>query len=281
VNDTDFSDDARADLRADLRSLVAGFRTLLESHARSGALGVPRLAVPAQAQASAAVSAPARQSASAPASAHLPVVADVSAAAEGLRGAEGLAAVRAELGDCTRCKLCKGRRNIVFGVGNPNADLVFVGEAPGGDEDIQGEPFVGAAGQLLTKMIAAMGFSRDDVYICNVIKCRPPNNRNPEPDEVAACEPFLKAQLAALHPRIIVTLGKFASQSICRDQTPITRLRGKLRSYEGIPVMPTYHPAYLLRTPDAKREAWADLQAVLARLADMGITPPQRPRTTG
>ena len=142
------------------------------------------------------------------------------------------------------------------------------------DEDVQGEPFVGLAGQLLTKMIGAMGFSRDDVYICNVIKCRPPSNRNPEPDEVAACEPFLKGQLGAIKPRMIVTLGKFASQSICRDSTPITRLRGNFRSYEGIPVMPTFHPAYLLRTPEAKREAWADLQAVLAALAKLGITPP-------
>jgi uracil-DNA glycosylase family 4 len=159
-------------------------------------------------------------------------------------------------------------------VGDPNADLVFVGEAPGGDEDRIGEPFVGLAGQLLTKMIAAMGYSRDEVYICNVIKCRPPSNRNPEPDEVAACEPFLKGQLGAIKPRMIVTLGKFASQSICRESTPITRLRGNFRSYEGIPVMPTYHPAYLLRTPEAKREAWADLQAVLAALAKLGITPP-------
>ncbi|HEY0714129.1 MAG TPA: uracil-DNA glycosylase [Polyangia bacterium] len=266
MTDFDFSEDPRSELRA----LVAGFRTLLEAQARSGALGVPMPVAPLAAR-------PATAAPSAP-PARLPVVVEAPVIAEGPRGAEGLAAVRADLGDCTRCKLCKGRRNIVFGVGNPNAELVFVGEAPGGDEDIQGEPFVGAAGQLLTKMIAAMGFARSDVYICNVIKCRPPNNRNPEPDEVAACEPFLKAQLAALRPRMIVTLGKFASQSICREQTPITRLRGNLRVYEGIPVMPTYHPAYLLRTPEAKREAWADLQAVLAQLAQIGITPPQRPR---
>jgi uracil-DNA glycosylase len=161
-------------------------------------------------------------------------------------------------------------------VGNPDADLVFVGEAPGADEDEQGEPFVGAAGQLLTRMIAAMGFSRADVYICNVIKCRPPYNRNPEPDEVAACEPFLKKQLAALAPRMIVALGKFAAQALCRESTPITRLRGNLRMYEGIPVMPTYHPAYLLRTPEAKRQAWQDLQTVLAELARMGVRPPNR-----
>jgi DNA polymerase len=271
VTDTEIPSHASDDPRAELRSLVAGLRTLLESQARSGVLGV-QMGDPAPPAA-----------ALSPAPARLPVISVVPAVpragGEGLTGAAGLAAVRTELGDCTRCKLCKGRRNIVFGVGNPDADLVFVGEAPGGDEDIQGEPFVGAAGQLLTKMIAAMGFSRNDVYICNVIKCRPPQNRNPEPDEVAACEPFLKGQLAALRPRMVVTLGKFASQSICRETTPITRLRGHWRTYEGIPVMPTYHPAYLLRTPEAKREAWADLQAVLAALAGMGVYPPQRSRS--
>jgi len=171
--------------------------------------------------------------------------------------------VRADLGDCTRCKLCKGRTNIVFGVGNPKAELVFVGEGPGADEDAQGIPFVGKAGQLLTKMIEAMGFTRDEVYICNVVKCRPPGNRNPEPDEIEACEPFLKAQLAAIHPKVIVALGKFAAQTLSRDSTPITRLRGNWRSYEGIPLMPTFHPAYLLRSPGEKKLAWADLKQVM------------------
>jgi uracil-DNA glycosylase family 4 len=248
------------DPRAELRSLVAGWRTHLEARARSGTLGVGR--------------APSRPRAPASPGAAAAVAIEPAAASTGSRGGAGLAEVRAHLGDCTRCKLAGGRKNIVFGVGNPLADLVFVGEAPGGDEDRMGEPFVGLAGQLLTKMIGAMGFRREDVYICNVIKCRPPNNRNPEPDEVEACEPFLKGQLGAIKPRIIVTLGKFASQSICRDSTPITRLRGHMRTYEGIPVMPTYHPAYLLRTPEAKREAWADLQAVLVELEKMGITPP-------
>jgi DNA polymerase len=192
-------------------------------------------------------------------------------------GANGLAAARADLGDCKRCRLCDGRKNIVFGVGNPNAHLVFVGEAPGADEDIQGEPFVGKAGQLLTKMIEAMGYTRDDVYICNVIKCRPPGNRNPEPDEVAACEPFLKAQLAAIRPRMIVALGKFAAQCLLRDSTPITRLRGNLRSYEGIQLMPTLHPAYLLRDPTKKKLAWKDLKAVNAVLRRLGFEPPHRP----
>jgi DNA polymerase len=179
--------------------------------------------------------------------------------------------VRAELGDCRRCKLCEGRTKLVFGTGSAHAEIVFVGEGPGADEDLQGEPFVGKAGQLLTRMIEAMGLSREDVYICNVVKCRPPNNRNPEPDEIAACEPFLKAQLAALRPRVIVALGKFAAQTLLRDATPITRLRGNLRSYEGIPLMPTFHPAYLLRSPEEKGKAWQDLKAVLAVL---GRTPP-------
>jgi len=246
------------DPKEELRALTAGFRTHLEARGRSGLLGVSarpsRPALPATAP----VSAPVEDS-------------PVSA---GPHGAAGLQMVRENLGDCRRCKLCETRRNIVFGVGNPEADLVFVGEGPGADEDAQGEPFVGAAGQLLNKMIAAMGYARKDVYICNVIKCRPPYNRNPESDEVAACEPFLKAQLAALRPRIIVALGKFAAQLICRTDTPISRLRGNFRSYQGIPVMPTYHPAFLLRTPEAKRQAWADLQAVMAALDRLGIKPP-------
>ncbi|MFZ5469436.1 MAG: uracil-DNA glycosylase [Myxococcota bacterium] len=171
--------------------------------------------------------------------------------------------VRRDLGDCTRCKLCKGRKQIVFGVGNPKAELVFVGEGPGADEDEQGVPFVGKAGQLLTKMIEAMGFRRDDVYICNVVKCRPPGNRNPEPDEIEACEPFLKSQLRSIQPKAIVALGKFAAQTLLRDSTPITRLRGQWRKYEGVPLMPTFHPAYLLRQPGEKKLAWADLQLVM------------------
>ncbi len=177
-----------------------------------------------------------------------------------------LDAVRTELGECTRCKLHKTRTNIVFGVGNPEARLMFVGEAPGEDEDLQGFPFVGKAGQLLTKMIEAMGLRRDDVYICNTVKCRPPNNRNPEPDELLACEPFLKGQLGAVKPEAIVTLGKFAAQSLLRESTPITRLRGQWREYEGIPVMPTFHPAYLLRSPAEKGKVWDDLKNVMKKL---------------
>jgi uracil-DNA glycosylase family 4 len=175
--------------------------------------------------------------------------------------------IRSAIGDCTRCKLCKGRTNIVFGVGDPRAKLMFVGEGPGRDEDEQGEPFVGAAGQLLNKMIEAMGLARSDVYIANVVKCRPPNNRDPEPDEVAACEPFLKQQIAAVQPQVIVALGRYAAQTLLRDSTPVTRMRGKWREYESTPLMPTYHPAYLLRNPGEKRPVWQDLQTVMARLS--------------
>jgi len=171
--------------------------------------------------------------------------------------------VRKELGDCQRCKLARGRTKIVFGVGNPKAELVFVGEGPGAEEDAQGLPFVGAAGQLLTKMIEAMGLRREQVYICNVVKCRPPGNRDPEPDEIEACEPFLKAQLAAIRPKAIVALGRFAVQTLLRDKTPITRQRGRWREFDGIQLMPTFHPAYLLRNPSEKRHAWADLQQVM------------------
>jgi uracil-DNA glycosylase len=188
-------------------------------------------------------------------------------------GSPGLLAIRSDLGDCTRCKLSRGRHHLVFGVGNPAAELVFVGEGPGEDEDLQGEPFVGRAGQLLTRMIEAMGFARADVYIANVVKCRPPGNRNPEPDEIAACEPFLRAQLAAIAPRVIVALGKFAAQTLLRDPTPISRLRGRWFTYQGVRLLPTFHPAYLLRSPDEKRKAWDDLQLVMREL---GKPLPQR-----
>ena len=192
-----------------------------------------------------------------------------------VRDGAPLQLIRDDLGDCRRCKLHPTRKNIVFGVGNPAADLVFVGEAPGSNEDAQGEPFVGDAGQLLNKMIVAMGWSREDVYIANILKCRPPGNRNPEPDEIEQCEPFLIRQLAALKPRMIVALGKFAAQCLLRRyDTPISALRGKFHEYQGIRVMPTYHPAYLLRTPSAKRMVWDDLQLVMAELARLGVNPP-------
>ena len=177
--------------------------------------------------------------------------------------AEALAAVRTDIGDCTRCKLSTlGRSQIVFGVGNPHADLMFVGEAPGADEDIQGIPFVGRAGQLLTKIIEAIGLKRDDVYIANIIKCRPPQNRNPEADEVASCEPFLFRQIDVIKPKVIVALGKYAAQTLLRTETPISRLRGRLSDYRGAKLMPTFHPAYLLRNPSSKREVWEDMKLV-------------------
>jgi DNA polymerase len=181
--------------------------------------------------------------------------------------AEALAAVRDDIGDCTRCKLhTLGRQQIVFGIGNPNADLMFVGEAPGGDEDIQGIPFVGRAGQLLTKIIEAIDLKRDDVYIANVIKCRPPQNRNPEPDEIAECEPFLFRQIETIRPRVIVTLGKFAAQTLLRTEDPISRLRGRVFDYRGAKLVPTFHPAFLLRNPSAKREVWEDMKLVRSLL---------------
>jgi DNA polymerase len=181
---------------------------------------------------------------------------------------ETLQDIKTEIGpDCTRCKLCTlGRRQVVFGVGHPDARLMFVGEAPGEDEDKQGEPFVGRAGQLLTKIIEAIGLTRDQVYIANVIKCRPPGNRNPEPDEVAACEPFLFRQIHAIKPRVIVPLGKFAAQSLLKTTDPITRLRGREFQYLGASLIPTFHPAYLLRNPSAKRDVWEDMKKVRALL---------------
>jgi len=181
--------------------------------------------------------------------------------------AEALAALRAYIGDCTRCKLhTLGRTQVVFGVGNPEADLMFVGEAPGGDEDVQGIPFVGRAGQLLTKIIEAIELKREDVYIANVIKCRPPQNRNPEPDEVETCEPFLFRQIDAIKPKVIVALGKFAAQALLRTDAPISRLRGRVFEYRGSKLVPTFHPAYLLRNPSSKREVWEDMKLVRSLL---------------
>ena len=177
-----------------------------------------------------------------------------------------LPVIRADIGECTRCKLHQGRTNIVFGVGSPDARLMFVGEGPGADEDEQGEPFVGRAGQLLTQIIKAMGLAREDVYIANVVKCRPPGNRNPEPDEIEQCSPFLHAQIAAIKPVVIVALGKFAAQTLLQTETPISRLRGQFHRIGAVEVMPTFHPSYLLRNPAAKREVWADLQLVLKHL---------------
>jgi DNA polymerase len=178
-----------------------------------------------------------------------------------------LAAIREHIGDCTRCKLCRlGRKQIVFGVGNPTADLMFVGEAPGRDEDLQGEPFVGRSGQKLTQIIEAIGLKREDVYIANVIKCRPPDNRNPEPDEVEACEQFLFRQVDFIKPKVIVALGTFAARSLLKTDDPISRLRGRVYNYRGAMLIPTFHPAYLLRNPGCRREVWEDMKKARALL---------------
>lgn len=178
-------------------------------------------------------------------------------------GRESLADVRTDLGDCRRCRLAGTRKNIVFGVGSEKAKVLFVGEAPGRDEDLQGEPFVGEAGQLLTRMISAMGYERSEVYICNVLKCRPPENRNPAQDEITACSPFMLRQVQVIAPKAIVALGTFAAQTLLNSKEPISRLRGRFHDYHGVPLMPTFHPAFLLRSPEKKREVWSDLQHVM------------------
>jgi uracil-DNA glycosylase len=182
--------------------------------------------------------------------------------------ADILDALRLEIGPaCTRCKLhALGRRQVVFGVGNPQAELMFAGEAPGRDEDEQGEPFVGRAGQLLTKIIEAMGMTRGDVYIANVIKCRPPENRNPEPDEVATCQPFLFRQIDAINPKVIVALGTFAAQSLLNTKDSISKLRGKVWHCRSARLVPTFHPAFLLRSPERKRDTWEDMKLVMGLL---------------
>jgi uracil-DNA glycosylase family 4 len=177
-----------------------------------------------------------------------------------------LLALRDGIGDCRRCRLAEGRKNLVFGQGNPDARLLFVGEAPGADEDIQGLAFVGKAGQLLTRIIEAIDMKREDVFIANVIKCRPPQNRTPQTDEILSCQGFLERQIEIIAPRVIVALGSVAAQWLLRTATPITKIRGRLGEFNGIPVMPTYHPAYLLRNPAAKREAWEDMKIVRSLL---------------
>jgi uracil-DNA glycosylase len=180
--------------------------------------------------------------------------------------AQALRIIREDLGECTRCRLHKGRKHIVFGVGNPKADLMFVGEAPGADEDEQGEPFVGRAGQLLNNMIKAMGIRRQDVYIANIIKCRPPGNRVPERDECETCSPFLLRQIAAIQPKVIVALGAVAAKTLLALNAPMAELRGRWYDFRGVKLAVTYHPAFLLRDPRQKKEAWKDLQRVMKEL---------------
>ena len=225
-----------------------------------GSIGVPVASA-------AALEVDATAEAGAPASARIGAPAVDRAAPRTDDPATALAAIRADLGDCRRCKLASGRKTIVFGQGNPRAELMFVGEAPGSEEDEQGLAFVGRAGQLLTDIIEkGMRLKRSDVWIGNVLKCRPPQNRNPEPDEILSCQPFLEAQIRTIRPRVLVGLGNFAAHWLLRTAEPISRLRGRLGDRDGIPVMPTYHPAYLLRNPAAKKDVWEDMKTVLGLL---------------
>jgi len=274
---------AEADPSAELAGLVGELRRHVEWMADAGIRTVKRSTEPAPVRPPApapAPTAPARaappvlvspppaaRTAPPPAAAAAPPRAEADPAAE-------LERIRTELGPCTRCRLCEHRRHVVFGQGFARTQLVFVGEGPGEEEDNTGLAFVGRAGQLLTKMISAMGFDRDkDVYICNIVKCRPPGNRRPEPDEIAACRPFVERQLKAIAPRAIVLLGATAAQALLRVDAPIGRLRNRWTSWEGIPAMPTFHPSYLLRAPQEKAKAWDDLKLVMERL---GKALPQR-----
>lgn len=246
------------DLFAELGELVAGFRATLEALGRFGVDVVPA----------------GEGAATLPAAAHGAPPPPPHASPSPAKTAPDLAAIAADLGDCHRCRLAETRKNIVFGVGACPAPLMFVGEAPGADEDRRGEPFVGRAGQLLDRMIAAMGWTRDAVYIANVLKCRPPGNRDPRPDEVAECEPFLRRQIAAVAPRVIVALGRPAAHLLLSTTAPISALRGRFFDAHGTRVMPTFHPAYLLRSPERKRDAWSDLQQVMGELSRLGIAAP-------
>jgi len=205
----------------------------------------------------------------------LPVLPSLFNAAPRVEG-DTLERIREDIGDCKRCRLCEARNKIVFGDGNARAELVFIGEGPGHDEDVQGLPFVGRAGKLLTQMIEAMGLRREEVYICNIVKCRPPENRQPERDEVATCSPFLDRQLAVIRPKVVVCLGNVAAQTLLGTNKSISQFRGQWFEFRGSKLLATYHPAYLLRTPSAKSEVWKDLKNVMAEL---GLKPPKpRPR---
>jgi uracil-DNA glycosylase len=246
-------------LSDELAEIAADLRERAEYYAAFAAIGVP------VARATADASAPAARATSGARAASSGAAPAASASAQ---GASSLPEIRDLIGDCRRCKLAGGRKNIVFGQGNPRAPLMFVGEAPGSEEDEQGLAFVGRAGQLLTDIIEkGLKIPRAEVFIANVIKCRPPQNRNPEPDEITSCQPFLEAQIRAIQPRVLVGLGKFAGQWLLKTAEPISRIRGRLADYGGIPVMPTWHPAYLLRNPAAKRDVWEDMK-VVRRLLD-------------
>jgi DNA polymerase len=258
------------DDRSEARAILASAAALVRELAEEGVSGFERLpalapferpAAPADPDRPAAPSRPTSDLASPP---EIPPVRPRARAADG----SALEAVRSALGDCRRCGLCEGRQKIVFGDGNPQAEILFVGEGPGEQEDRTGLPFVGRAGELLTQMIEkGMGIPRSDVYICNIVKCRPPGNRNPLPPEVSACRPFLDGQIEAIGPKVIVTLGKPAASLLLGRELSITRVRGTWQTYRGIPLMPTLHPAYVLRqyTPENRRAVWQDLKAALER----------------
>ncbi|HJS73259.1 MAG TPA: uracil-DNA glycosylase [Vicinamibacteria bacterium] len=227
----------------DSQFVVEQIRERLRFYSSLTSLGFPRTAEASRPKAEAAATAPLREN-------------------------ETLEEIRADLGECTRCRLSEKRSTIVFGVGNPKAELMFVGEGPGREEDRQGLPFVGDAGQLLNKIIQAIDLTREQVYIANVVKCRPPNNRDPEPDEVDACRPFLDRQIDAVRPKVICALGRISALNLLRTDEGITRLRGKIFSYRGAKLVPTYHPAFLLRNPGKKRECWEDMKLVKKLLSE-------------
>jgi uracil-DNA glycosylase family 4 len=255
------------------RLMVDSVRDYLGQLAEEGLEGLPAPTTARAAAPKAAAPGPVAATLN-PAAPSAPASIELLSRYPGLEKTASLEELSAFIGDCKRCKLAPLRTHLVFGVGNPHADLMFVGEAPGADEDARGEPFVGRAGQLLTDIIErGMGLKRADVYICNVIKCRPPDNRNPEPDEVAACEPFLMRQIDLVRPRAIVALGTFAVQALLKVKTPIGRLRGNWQEVRGVKLMPTFHPAYLLRSPGEKRLVWQDIQEVMKLL---GLEIPSR-----
>jgi uracil-DNA glycosylase len=228
------------DPRQELRDLAVGLETWLRFQRRLGWLGEPRPAEPAAPAPSLQASKPPRPT---------------------------LTEIREEMGDCQRCKLGRGRTHLVFGEGSPQARLMFIGEAPGAEEDLQGRPFVGAAGGVLDNLLNKLGLRREEVYIANVVKSRPPGNRDPEPDEAAACLPFLIKQIEAIGPQVIVTLGKIATHHLLKTDAPITKLRGNWQKFQGIRVMPTFHPSYLLRFPKERHKTWEDMQQVMEYLA--------------
>ncbi|HEV2280748.1 MAG TPA: uracil-DNA glycosylase [Acidobacteriaceae bacterium] len=263
-----------------VRARIAYFRDLgvfdfyRRGCAPSESLRVAEASISSEKQNNPSANADSLESPQMPKSAVLPVIEASSQAVAPKDKVAALAAIQEDLGACTRCALHKGRNKLVFGDGDPNARLMFVGEGPGADEDAQGLPFVGRAGQLLNNMIAAMGLRREDVYIANIVKCRPPQNRVPEPDEAYTCSPFLFRQIDVIRPEVIVALGATAATYLLGGKSPLSALRGRVHQARGAKLIVTYHPAYLLRDPRQKKEAWADLQLAMAEL---GLKKPEKP----